>query len=489
MPKKFFTRNRSIVIIAVAIILLLVWWFWPTSQANSDTITVTKGTITQEVSVTGQTKPGKNVEMSFDRSGRISSAPASVGDHVYAGQLLAALDSSDLQAQLDQGLAEFEALKKGARPEDIGLSETAVNNTLDSFTQAMKDSYSQADDAVRNHTDQLFDNPSSMDAIFNLVGTNYNDKLDVTLRHRQIETNFVDWETLSHNPTANYDLSTAYDKVSSYLTYVRDYLDKLSSLVNAYSTNPTYSAAVLSGYRSDIAAGRSEVTNALSNLNATKEAYQTASRQLALKQAPPTAEALAAKEAQLDGIRAQISKNTIVSPIDGVVTRQDAKVGESAVPGVNVVTVMSSDGFLIEANVPEVDVGKLMIADQVNFTLDAFPGENWTGKVIYIEPSETVVDGVVDYKIKTSIDQKDPRMKSGLTANLTIITAKKDNVLILPQYTIVENDQGSFVEKLSGQNASETPVTLGIRSQDGNVEVLSGVVAGDRVQNVGLKKK
>jgi len=489
MVKNFFTRNRLIAIVVVILALLLVWWFWPSEDKNSDTITVTKGTITQEVVVTGQTKPGKNVEMSFDRSGRISVVGAEVGDRVYAGQLLASLDSRDLEAQLDQGLAELESLKKGARAEDISVSEVAVNSALDSFVQAMKDSYSQADDAVRNRTDQLFSSPRSLDALFNLDGIDYNDKLDITLRHRQIEIDFVEWELMSRNPTSKYDLSTAYDKIYNNLTYIRNYLDRLSFLVNSYVPNATYSASVLSGYRADIATGRSEVTSAMANLNTTKQAYQTAHKQLALKRAPATTEALVGKEAQLDGIRAQIAKNTITSPIDGLVTRQDAKVGESASPGVNIVTVMSASGFLIEANVPEVDIGKLLVGNQVNFTLDAFPGEDWVGKVIYIEPSETIVDGVVEYKIRASIDQNNPRMKSGLTANLTIITAKKENVLILPQYAIIENDLGSFVEKIGGQNATQTPITLGIRSQDGNVEILAGVMEGDKVRNIGLKKK
>jgi HlyD family secretion protein len=194
-------------------------------------------------------------------------------------------------------------------------------------------------------------------------------------------------------------------------------------------------------------------------------------------------------QAQADQIRAQIGKNMIISPIFGVVTRQDAKVGETANPGVNVVTVMSAGQFEITANVPEVDVGKIALGNKVTITLDAYSGEVWTGRVSYVEPAETIIDGVVNYKIKVSFDKADQQLKSGLTANLTIETVRKDQVLILPQYAIIENDRGSFVEKNLGNNqTAEVAVKIGIRSQDGKVEIISGVKEGDEVLNVGLKK-
>ena len=79
-------------------------------------------------------------------------------------------------------------------------------------------------------------------------------------------------------------------------------------------------------------------------------------------------------------------------------------------------------------------------------------------------------------------------MKSGLTANLDIVTRSHDNALILPQYAILVNDQGSFVETLDAKKAVvKTPVTLGIQDQGGNAEVLSGVTVGEEVLNIGLK--
>ena len=115
------------------------------------------------------------------------------------------------------------------------------------------------------------------------------------------------------------------------------------------------------------------------------------------------------------------------------------------------------------------------------------PHETFTGKVFSIDPAETIVSGVVDYLIKVSFDKNDPRVKSGLTANLEITTKTENNALILPQYAILQNDSGTFVETLQNGAEAQMPVTLGISDQNGNVEVSSGTTEGEQVMNIGLK--
>ena len=129
---------------------------------------------------------------------------------------------------------------------------------------------------------------------------------------------------------------------------------------------------------------------------------------------------------------------------------------------------------------PETDIGQVSVGNPVNMTFDAFPGETFTGKVFYIDPAETDISGVVDYKVKVSFDTSDPRMKSGLTANLNIETQTDNNVLILPQYAVLQNDQGNFVEVLQNGAAVQVPVTLGIHDDQRNVEVASGTTKANK---------
>ena len=217
--------------------------------------------------------------------------------------------------------------------------------------------------------------------------------------------------------------------------------------------------------------------------------------QLALKQSGATSQDIAAQEAQVEeaqaavaSIEAKLQNSEIIAPQSGTVTQFDAKVGQIAAPDTPLVSIISGSQFEVDAEVPETDIGKVAIGNAVSMTLDAFSGETFTGTVFYIDPAETILQGVVDYKVKVSFDKPDTRLKSGLTANLDIETKSKDSVLILPQYAILQNDSGTFVETLVSGKVVDDPVTLGIEDAKGNVEVASGVTVGEQVLNIGLKQ-
>jgi len=114
-------------------------------------------------------------------------------------------------------------------------------------------------------------------------------------------------------------------------------------------------------------------------------------------------------------------------------------------------------------------------------------GKAFTGKVSYIEPAETIVDGVVNYKVRINFDKEDPRFKSGLTANLSIETLRKDNVLIASRDAFLDNGAGVVAKKIDHGKTTQVKVELGIRGENNLVEILSGLAENDQVINVGLK--
>ena len=196
---------------------------------------------------------------------------------------------------------------------------------------------------------------------------------------------------------------------------------------------------------------------------------------------------IAQAQASVDSVTAKIKDAQIIAPISGTVTQFDAKVGQLASPNMSLVSIMSKDGYEVDAGVAETDIGKIVLGDTATMTLDAFPNETFAGVVFYVAPAETNREGVITYLVKISFDKIDARLKSGLTANVAIETKHKDGVLILPQYAILQNDQGTFVETLENNKVKQNSVTLGITDQKGNVEVVSGVTEGEQVLNIGLK--
>ena len=95
--------------------------------------------------------------------------------------------------------------------------------------------------------------------------------------------------------------------------------------------------------------------------------------------------------------------------------------------------------FTLSPNVTDPD------SDPVSITFDAFLNEIFLGEVSFIEPGDVVIDGIVNYKVRVSLKNFDPRIKSGLTANLKIETSKKENVVSIPMYVVIKEGDKNFV--------------------------------------------
>ncbi len=220
-------------------------------------------------------------------------------------------------------------------------------------------------------------------------------------------------------------------------------------------------------------------------------AYESAKATLSLKRSPARSVDLAPLSAQISQakIALQIANNSLgdsklYAPINGVITFIYGKVGGNIAlteTSLSPFLSMQADNLIVEANVPETDVVKLKVGDEVEMTIDAFDfTEKLLGSVIYIDPAETVIQGVVYYEIKTAFDIEDPRLKSGMTANLEIITDKKEDVLIIPTRAIKYEDSLRYVEVLNNGEPKKVQIKTGLES-DQFVEITDGLKEGDKI--------
>ena len=454
-------------------------------------ITVTRGSIEQTVSVTGNTTPTKSVSLGFQNTGTIAHLYYSLGDRVAAGAIIAELNTASLsaafaqaQANLAVAQANLAGLTAGTRPEQLAIDQNAVMQDQIALRNVIMSAYAAADTAVHNTADQLFINPRTTNAALTVVVPDANLVNQIVQERSALEPVLANWN--AENITAV--------QASENLTQITVFLNDLAAALAKTQPSANISATTLSSYASAIAAARTSVTAAASALTAAQSVLTAADGALALAQAGPTPQAVAAGEAQVAVARASVASARaalenaeIVAPIGGTIIGLDAKVGQLATPGTPLVAIIGTGGFEVDVGVSETDIGKLTVADAASMTLDALPNETFTGKVFYIAPAQTNTQGVITYLIKISFDKPDARFKSGLTTNVTIESKRDDNVLILPQYAILQNDSGTFVEILSKGGATTSPVTLGIQDQKGNVEVLRGVSEGEQVINIGLK--
>ena len=501
--------RKQLIIGAVILIILGYLFFFRGSASINNLITVERGTVKQEINVTGSTKPFESVNLAFEQSGRIAEANVRVGSRVSPGQVLARLDQGQLlaeragqQANAESAQATLDEMRKGSRPEDIQIKQAALataNQNLDSEYQevldTLNDAYIKADDAVRKQLDSLFTNDEESNVQISFAVTSAQVKSDLENGRLLASTNLANWKKeldgLS-SISSKGDLDRAITSASQKLSFVRDFL---GNLMNGLNTSISSSNPQIETYKTNVNTARTNVNAALTSVNSATQ--DIATQKLTVKQSeadlnktlagntPESINAQAAKvkqaEAQVQATDAQIQKTILRAPFFGVVTKQDAKVGEIASPNTPVISLISEGKLEIEANVAEADIGKVMVGNSASMTIDAFPGETFSGKVGYIDPAETIVGGITNFKTKIAFDKNDPRLKSGLTTNISIKTLEKMNVLVLPQYALIENSDGVFIDKKQGEKITRTPITIGIRSHDGKVEILSGVSEGDVV--------
>jgi RND family efflux transporter MFP subunit len=174
-------------------------------------------------------------------------------------------------------------------------------------------------------------------------------------------------------------------------------------------------------------------------------------------------------------------KNTqIYSPINGVITDIQKEVGEYATPAEEVISI-ATESFQIKVNIPETDIIKVSVGNTVRITLDAFPPDKiFFGKVIQIDPAETIVQGVIYYEAIISLDTDPSPIKSGMTCDTEILTEKKSNILFIsPEALHFENDQ-PFVFILKNEEKQKQKVTIGLEGEY-STEILAGLEEGQRV--------
>ncbi len=145
---------------------------------------------------------------------------------------------------------------------------------------------------------------------------------------------------------------------------------------------------------------------------------------------------LLTREAVLENANVDLARCTIRSPIDGIVISKQTEEGKTVAASLNAPTLFTIANDLakmqITAAVAEADVGSVSMNQSVTFTVDAFPNRSFTGTVTQVRNAPKTVSSVVTYETIISVDNRDLKLRPGMTANVSIIVASRDGTLRLP---------------------------------------------------------
>jgi HlyD family secretion protein len=158
--------------------------------------------------------------------------------------------------------------------------------------------------------------------------------------------------------------------------------------------------------------------------------------EVTVAQVDVAAAAVAQTEAQLHQAQTNLSYTDIVSPIDGTVISRSVDVGQTVAASLQapILFTIAEDlsKMQVNTNVSEGDVGRLEQGMSAYFTVDAYPGQRFRGKISQIRNAATTVSNVVTYDAVIDVDNADLRLRPGMTANSTVTYADKRDVLAVP---------------------------------------------------------
>ncbi len=171
----------------------------------------------------------------------------------------------------------------------------------------------------------------------------------------------------------------------------------------------------------------------------------------------------------------------IKSPITGVVTSRPVKLGETVSKGSLIVNIVSTEDLYIEAFIDEADVARVKLGQEVNISMDAYPGKTFIGEVYMISP--VVLGGKQEtrtFEVRTRFKEKGIVVKPGMSADVEIIVDSVRNTLVVPSQSVIERGGKKFVFTKKGSNARLVPVETG-KFNWSFIEIISGIKEGDMV--------
>lgn len=190
---------------------------------------------------------------------------------------------------------------------------------------------------------------------------------------------------------------------------------------------------------------------------------------------------------------------TITSPIDGVVLSKEVEEGQTVASAMTTPTlfIIAQDltDMRVIADIDEADIGGVKEGQRVTFTVDAFPDDTFEGTVTQVRQEATTTSNVVTYEVVISAPNDDLKLKPGLTANVTIFTLEKNNVLAVPTKALRFTPNEALLTE--DETVEDVQAPAKVWTKEGNTfkahavqtgttnglltEVLSGVSAGTEV--------
>src|SRR5215204_1025384 len=411
--KSFLNKKRRLALVAVAVTLVALggFWYWGdrANAAEYMTAKVERGNLRNTVTATGTLQAVTTVQVGSQASGTLSALYADFNSTVKKGQLLAQLDPSVAQAQVQQAqanLAQAEAQLQQARAA-VSQSHAGVAQSRAGITDARAKA-SAAGSTTQNQQAGV----SAAEANVAVLKAQLDDAQSVLNQEQSL---------LQSGVISQRDYLTAQ---TSYKTAEARYNQAVAQLKMAQLNAQSASSAGQAQAAAQVEQAQAQTQQSQSQVGGAQAQVQNAAAQVEQARA-------ALQLAQIN-----LQHTTITSPIDGVVVSRDVNVGQTVAASLSAPTLFTIAQDLTQmqviANIDQADIGLVEQAKSVAFTVDAFPGEEFKGVIQQMRLNPVNVQNVVTYNVVIDVANPEQKLKPGMTADLTVTIDERNDVLKVP---------------------------------------------------------
>jgi HlyD family secretion protein len=488
------------------------------------TAKVERGDVQSSVTATGIIQTLTTVDVKSNAGGQVLTLKVDVGTHVKKGDLIATIDPTDTRSAFKQAKADDDSAT--AR-----LAQALLNQTLqkEADEAAIKQAQEQLLSARAKEMQarrQFKVQPELTQSAIRQAQQNYNAAQDdckqlqvatIPQAKAQAQASYdqamADLNNYRKNMARQQALLAKGYVPQSDVDTVQQQLDNARAAVNtAYARLQTvdgqYKAAVESAqakceqaHAQLQTAQQNQVQDAIKEQDweAAKAAVEQAQAQLKLaldnrqqedvkqKDRAAATAAQAKTQVALDTATNHLNYVTIRAPRDGVVLTKYIEQGtiiaagqSSVTQGTNIVNIGDFSHLYVVCNVDETDIGGIEVGQPVDVKVDAYPNELFEGKVVRVDPQAIVTQNVTTIAVKVEITNPDIRLKPTMDADCDFITAKRQNVLVVPNEALHENDGAYTVNVMRSGKMVPKEVEVGIAGMD-TTEIRSGLKEGEEI--------
>lgn len=468
-------KKKVFGVVALLAVLLIAFGGGRTVLSS---FTVAQRDLSETVVATGEVTSDVDLSLGFEKSGMVESINVSLGDYVKKGQTLMklSLDGDEANLTIARGSllkAEAEYNKAVSLTSDDGLSELELENEKIRQDQLVANAYntllSSGLEAIPDGSGDYGEAPIVSGSYTCTTEGEYNIELYASGSESGYSFRVSGLE--SDSGTVLSDSTEPFGTCGLKIVFPENF-DRQGEWVieipnksgDSYSTN-------LGNYNLALAVRESTISELEKELSI--EGGSSATGDVAIAYAN-----LVSAQGEYQSALAKVNEGIVRSPAEGVITKININEGDLVQAYESVVTVQDVDALYVVANINEANISSVSRGQAVEVMFDAFgPEEKLLGYIESVDVAPSKEDGVVNYEIAVSMEKND-LIKPGMTSTVFVVVGEKIGAVAIPSNSLVFEEEISKV-LVSEDGKKSKVVELGMRGDDGYVEVVSGLVAGD----------